>query len=88
MNLYSLISNYDTSNKYTYLNTYTYLFNVVTTIIRVKGLRIHVSNILRSIEDLSSFMSNIEMSTDDSSSSFSCLGGVHSWSKQHKVISN
>jgi hypothetical protein len=41
MNLYNLINNYKTSNKYTkYLNTYTHLFNVVVTIIRVKGLTI------------------------------------------------
>jgi hypothetical protein len=39
MNLYSLISNYETSNKYTkYLNTCAHLFNVMATIIRVRGL--------------------------------------------------
>jgi hypothetical protein len=41
MNLYSLISNYETCNKYTkHLNTCAYLFNVVATIIRIRGLRI------------------------------------------------
>jgi hypothetical protein len=41
MNLYSLISNYETSNKYTkYLNIYAHLFNVVLTTIRIRGLRI------------------------------------------------
>jgi hypothetical protein len=39
MNLYSLINNYETSNKYTkYLNTYAHLFKVVATIIQVRGL--------------------------------------------------
>jgi hypothetical protein len=41
MNLYSLINNYETSNKYTkYLSTCAHLFNVMATIIRVRGLRI------------------------------------------------
>jgi hypothetical protein len=39
MNLYSLISNYETSNKYTkHLNICDHLFNVVATIIRIRGL--------------------------------------------------
>jgi hypothetical protein len=39
MNLYNLISNYETTNKYTkHLNTCAHLFNVVATIIRVRGL--------------------------------------------------
>jgi hypothetical protein len=39
MNLYSLISNYETSKKYIkYLNTYAHLFKVVATIIQVRGL--------------------------------------------------
>jgi hypothetical protein len=41
MNLYSLISNYDISNKYTkHLNTCAHLFNMVATIIWIRGLRI------------------------------------------------
>jgi alkyl sulfatase BDS1-like metallo-beta-lactamase superfamily hydrolase len=41
INLYTLISNYVTSNKYTkHLNTCAHLFNVVTTIIWVRGHRI------------------------------------------------
>jgi hypothetical protein len=37
MNLYILISNYETTNKYTkYLNICAHLFNVVTTIIWVR----------------------------------------------------
>jgi hypothetical protein len=39
MNLYSLISNYETSNKYTkHMNTCAHIFNVVATIIQVKRL--------------------------------------------------
>jgi hypothetical protein len=39
MYLYSLISNYETSNKYTkHLNICAHLFNMVATIIRVRGL--------------------------------------------------
>jgi hypothetical protein len=39
MNLYNLISNYETSNKYIkHLNTCAHNFNVVATIIQVKGL--------------------------------------------------
>jgi hypothetical protein len=65
MNLYSLISNYGTSNKYTkYLNTCAHLFNVVTTIIQGGGgsedIESSVSNILRSTEELLSPVSNIE----------------------------
>jgi hypothetical protein len=38
MNLYRLISNYESSNKYTkYLNICVNLFNVVATIIQVRG---------------------------------------------------
>jgi hypothetical protein len=41
MNLYSFINNYETSNKYTkHLNICAHLFNMVATIIWVKGLTI------------------------------------------------
>jgi hypothetical protein len=41
MNLYSLINNYKTGNKYTkHLNTCAHLLNVVAIIIQIRGLRI------------------------------------------------
>jgi hypothetical protein len=75
--LYSLISNYETSNKYNkHLNICAQLFNVVATIIQVRGLRIICVKHFEISRGYIILCVKIERSTEDSSSSFSCLRGV------------